>query len=425
MAFSASDVLDFIIENDVKFVRLAFCDLSGTQKNISVFMDQLQQVFMDGIRVDVSPIDGFKNLPDSTLLLVPDPSTLMVLPWRPQQGRVIRLLCDVKEENGKISGCDTRNILRKVADRCNSMGFESSVGVRCGFYLFKTDENGEPTKATHDEGGYFDIAPLDKGENVRREICLCLEEMGIQPLSSHHEQGPGQHEIDFKDSNPLTAADRLLSFKAVVKAIAASNGLFASFMPKPLAGENGNCLYINFGLFKDDINLFEKSGGTFSKWGESFVAGILKRAPEMTVFLNPLHNSYRRIADGEEPDHAAFSKSGQKGLAYLINQDEGGARLLYRGADPSVNPYLAVALLLSAGLEGMQYREQFCDVAERELPGSLNEAIKLAENSQFIQDVIGNEIFSEYISAKKKEAEAIKNLDNIEDYYSNICFKVI
>ncbi|MHB1315178.1 MAG: glutamine synthetase family protein [Christensenellales bacterium] len=425
MAYSASDVLHFISENDVKFVRLAFCDLFGTQKNISVFMAQLQQVFMEGIHADVLPIRGYENIQDSILLLVPDPNTMTVLPWRPQQGMVIRLFCDLKQENGEIADYDTRNVLKKAIRRCTSMGYDSSVGVRCRFYLFKTDENGEPTKTTHDSGGYFDIAPLDKGENVRREICLCLEEMGIKPLSSHHERGPGQHEIDFKDGDPLSAADQFLSFKAVVKAISASNGLFASFMPKPLKDKSGNHLQINFCMSKEGINLFEKTEEGIAGEGESFIAGILNRAPEMTLFLHPLHNSYRLLEDNEEPCRVKFSQTGQNDLTHIIRQDEGESRLVYWGADPSVNPYIAIALLLSAGLEGIQNKERLFEAKEKVLPRNLEDAVHLAENSDFIKDVLGSRILGSFLAAKREELAAIKKINNIEEYYSNFCFKVI
>ena len=233
MAYSIKEVLEFVEENDVKFIRLAFCDLFGTQKNISIMPDELERAFNEGISFDASAIKGFADVSKSDLLLFPDPSTLNVLPWRPQQGRVVRFFCDIKTPEKKNVEYDSRNILKNTIKKCISKGYTPYIGTECEFYLFKTDENGDPTTVPHDNGGYLDIAPIDKGENIRREICLCLEEMGIKPESSHHEQGPGQNEIDFKYSDSLTAADNFLTFKSVVMAISARNGLFASFIPKP------------------------------------------------------------------------------------------------------------------------------------------------------------------------------------------------
>ena len=235
MTYAVREVLQFIKENDVKFIRLAFCDLFGTQKNISIMPNELERAFKEGVSFDASVIKGFADVSKSDLLLFPDPTTLSVLPWRPQQGRVVRFFCDIRTPEKEKFIYDSRDILRNTIKKCIAKGYTPYIGTECEFYLFKTDEEGEPTMVTHDKGGYFDIAPIDKGENIRREICLCLEEMGISPESSHHEQGPGQNEIDFKYSDSLTAADNFITFKSVVKAIAARNGLFASFMPKPIA----------------------------------------------------------------------------------------------------------------------------------------------------------------------------------------------
>jgi glutamine synthetase len=271
MTYTMKEILEFVGENDVKFIRLAFCDLFGTQKQISIMPDELERAFESGISFDASAIKGFEDVSKSDLFLFPDPTTLSLLPWRPQQGRVARFFCDIKNPDHTPYICNTRNLLKSAVKRCEDMGYICQVGSECEFYLFMTDENGNPTMITHDEGGYLDISPLDKGDNVRREICVSLEEMGIKPEASHHEQGPGQNEIDFKYSDALTSADNFMTFKSVIKAIAAKNGLYASFMPKPLLDQSGNGLHINLSLSENGFNIFRKEKGrAYSGLGELY-----------------------------------------------------------------------------------------------------------------------------------------------------------
>ena len=324
-----SEVLKFVEENDVKFIRLAFCDIFGTQKNVAIMPEELPRAFETGISLDASSVRGFFNARETDLFLVPDPGTLSILPWRPSHGRVVRLFCNIRYPDGRIFEGDCRNILRKAAARAASMGYVCKIGSECEFYLFQTDENGDPTMIPQDRAGYCDIAPRDRGENVRREICLTLEQMGIRPENSHHEQGPGQNEIDFKYSDALSAADNLITFKSVVKTIAARNGLYASFMPKPLADKSGSGMHINLSLFKNRKNLFGTDGSGRSEEAESFMAGILHRVPEITAFLNPLTNSYARFGSFDAPKYLTWSHQNRSQpvsythLRYRACMDEG------------------------------------------------------------------------------------------------------
>ena len=340
------EVLEFIEDNDVKFIRLAFCDLLGVQKNISIMPSELPRVFEHGIVFDAWAITGFQTEQKSDLLLFPDPATLSVLPWRPQQGRVVRFYCNIKNPDGTAFSCDTRWILKETIQDCAKSGYQCKVGAECEFYLFKTDEDGTPTMEPLDQGSYFDIAPLDRGENVRREICLCLEEMGLNPESSHHEQGPGQNEIDFMFSDTLGSADNLLTFKSVVKAIANRNGLFASFMPKPIASESGNGLHINLSVNKNGQNIFKGTEEGHNKVAESFIAGVLKHTKEITAFLNPTINSYERFGGFEVSKYVSWSHQYRSQLIRIPAAKGEKLRTDLRSPDRTVNPYLAFALII-------------------------------------------------------------------------------
>ena len=291
MDATMSEVVQFIQENDVKFIRLAFCDIFGNQKNIAIMPTELARAFEHGIHFNASALRGFLNVEDSDLLLFPDPGTMSVLPWRPAQGRVVRFYCDIRYPDGTPFEGDGRHLLREASRRARRAGYAITMGTASEFYLFELDDKGHPTTIPHDHGEYFDVAPLDKAENVRRQICLTLEEMGIQPESSHHEQGPGQNEVDFRYAEALEAADNFVTFKSVVKSMASSSGLFASFLPKPLQGAPGSGLHLSISIMKDGKNLFHPSFEQ-SADGRSFVAGILRHAAEMTIFGNPLTNSF-------------------------------------------------------------------------------------------------------------------------------------
>lgn len=439
MTATVQEVLQFVKENDVKFIRLAFCDLLGRAKNISIMPDELPEAFENGISFDAHAINGFTDITNSDLFLVPDPTTLSVLPWRPQQGRVVRFYCNIKNPDGSVFWGDTRSILRSVLRRGEQMGFSCMVGAECEFYLFKTDDTGEPTTIPFDQGGYLDVAPLDKGENVRREICLCLEEMGIKPESSHHEQGPGQNEIDFKFSDGLSCADNLVTFKQVVKSIAARNGLFASFSPKPLPDRSGSGLHINLSLARNGFNVFRSSEKKDLKEAESFIAGILLKTPEMTAFLNPLPSSYERLGAFEAPKYVSWSPGNRSQLVRIPVATGDKMRMELRSPDPATNPYLAFALVISAGLYGIEhglplpdslnvdlYRadESVTDSLER-LPDSLEEALKLAAESEFVRDTLGEKVVERYIQLKQQELQELNRAVNKREHFLEHYFKVI
>lgn len=426
MPYAIKEVLQFIRENDVKFIRLAFCDLLGTQKNLSIMPDELEAAFKDGISFDASAIKGFADVSQSDLLLFPDPNTLKVLPWRPQQGRVVRFFCDVKTPNKEAFICDSRNVLKRVINESSKKGYMPFIGTECEFYLFKTNEEGEATKTTHDKGGYLDIAPMDKGENIRREICLCLEEMEINPESSHHEQGPGQNEIDFKYSDAITAADNFLAFKAVVKAIAARNGLFASFMPKPIEGQSGNGLHINLSLAQNGVNIFKSDNTKCSREFEAFIAGILAKSREITAFLNPIVNSYDRLGEFEAPKYVSWSHQNRSQLIRIPAATGSRTRMELRSPDSSINPYIAFSLIISAGIYGIENKLELPEAVNEnlytasedvtskieKLPQNLGEALKIARNSEFVKGVLGAELLKKYIDIKEAEYEKFENETN-------------
>lgn len=438
MTATVNEVLEFVKENDVKFIRLAFCDLSGMQKNISVMPDELPGAFEQGIPFDAHAIKGFTDITKSDLFLVPDPSTLSVLPWRPQQGRVARFYCEIKNPDGSSFWGDTREMLKSVLRRAEQKGYSCMVGAECEFYLFKTDENGEPTTIPFDNGGYLDVSPLDKGENVRREICLCLEDMGIRPETSHHEQGPGQNEIDFKFSDALSCADNLFTFKQVVKSIAARNGLFASFSPKPLAEKSGSGLHINMSLSQNGKNVFKLGTGN-SKESESFIAGILQKIPEMTAFLNPLPNSYERFGSFEAPKYVTWSHGNRSQLVRIPAAQGERVRMELRSPDPSTNPYLAFALVISAGLYGIENNLPLPDsvnvdlytadssITDRlaRLPQNMEDALELAKKSDFIKSTLDENLLDKFIQIKAMELEAFKKATDKREYYLQNYFKVI
>lgn len=439
MTATVQEVLQFVKENDVKFIRLAFCDLLGRAKNISIMPDELPEAFENGISFDAHAINGFTDITNSDLFLVPDPTTLSVLPWRPQQGRVVRFYCNIRNPDGSTFWGDTRAILQSVLRRGEQMGYSCMVGAECEFYLFKTDDSGEPTTIPFDQGGYLDVAPLDKGENVRREICLCLEEMGIKPETSHHEQGPGQNEIDFKFSDGLSCADNLVTFKQVVKSIAARNGLYASFSPKPLPDKSGSGLHINLSLSRNGFNVFRSSEKKDLKEAESFIAGILQKTPEMTAFLNPLPNSYDRLGAFEAPKYVSWSPGNRSQLVRIPVATGEKMRMELRSPDPATNPYLAFALVISAGLYGIEHRlplpdslnvdlfqadKSVTDSLER-LPDSLEEALRLAGESRFVRNTLGEKLVERYIQLKKQELQDLSRAANKREHYLEHYFKVI
>lgn len=389
MKYSAEEVIQFIEEEDVKFVRLAFCDVFGRQKNISIMTSELQRAFDYGIAIDASAVAGFGGEIYSDLFLHPDPDTLMILPWRPEHGRVVRMLCSVTYLDGTLFENDTRSILKKAVETAEQAGYSFAFGSELEFYLFRLDEDGNPTKVPYDRAGYMDIAPADKGENVRREICMTLEEMGIRPEGSHHEEGPGQNEIDFRYSDALNAADNALSFRTVVQTVSARNGLYADFSPKPLEDEAGNGFHIN-------LSCKAANGEDVMP---HMIAGILNRIEDITVFLNPTKKSYERLGSNKAPKYISWSAENRSQLIRIPAAYGEFVRAEVRSADPTANPYLAFALLIYAGLEGIQNKAELPEPANmnlykadpdmvssfKRLPESLEDSAILALKSAFVK----------------------------------------
>ena len=396
MIYTAREVYDFVRQEDVKFIRLACCDVNGKQKNISIMPDELPRAFSDGISFDASAIKGFGDEVGSDLLLFPVPSTLNILPWRSSHGNVIRMFCSMKYPDGTQFEKDSRMILQRAVDAAAAKGVSVQFGAEFEFYLFNTDEKGMPTDEPFDRAGYMDVAPEDRGENARREICLTLLEMGIKPESSHHEEGPGQNEIDFRYSDAMTAADNAMNFMTVVKAAAQRNGIYADFSPKPLPGESGNGLHINMSVKTAD-------GEDHTN---AFMAGILAHIKEMTAFLNPTEDSYKRLGEKKAPKYITWSPENRSQLIRIPAAKGEYRRIELRSPDPTANPYIAYALLIMAGLDGIE-RELTAPEAVNvnlykadssvtepldRLPASLDEAIAVAEGSDFVRGVIGMNI---------------------------------
>ena len=399
----AQEVMDFLEENDVKFVRLAFPDLFGKLKNIAIQPDGLEEAFEQGIPFEAAAVEGFHSPPDGSLMLRPDPDTLSILPWRPQAGRVCRLLCDVVRADGKPYENDTRGILRKAKELANARGFSIRVGAECEFYLFEADEQGHITKRPHDRGSYLDVAPLDRGEDVRREICLTLLSMNIRPELSHHERGPGQNEIDFHRADPVTGADHLVAFHNAVRTIASRYGLCASFMPKPLPGEYGNAFKVNFALFRERTNLFRMENGQLRPEAQAAIAGVLNRLRDMTLFLNPIPNSYDRLTDGETPNRVCWSHQRLHNAVRVPLPQHRFAKMQIASVDSTTNAYLAYALLILAALEGIEHGEKLPQAAAKDwgelpvLPESLGEAISAAKDSEFIKRSLPESVLGAFL----------------------------
>lgn len=344
MKYSKAEVLQYMQEENIKFIRLEFCDVFGKQKNISIVPQELPRAFEQGIAIDASAISGFGDESHSDLFLHPDTDTLMLLPWRPEHGRVVRMFCSISYPDGTPFECDTRSLLKKAVQTAKQNGYQFFFGAEQEFYLFHLDENGNPTKTPYDNASYMDISPEDKGENIRREVCLTLEQMGILPESSHHEEGPGQNEIDFRYSDPLTAADNSMTFQTAVKTIAGLNGVFADFSPKPLENQAGNGFHINMSV--------KSSDGTDNM--DSMIAGILFKISDMTVFFNPTPDSYKRFGSHKAPKYISWSSENRSQLIRVPAAIGIYRRAELRSPDPSANTYLAFALMIHAALEGIQ-----------------------------------------------------------------------
>ena len=422
--YSKDDIIRMVHEDDVEFIRMQFTDIFGQLKNVAITASQIEKAVNNEIMIDGSSIEGFVRIQESDQYLRPDLDTFTVLPWRPQQGKVARLICDVYNPDGTPFVGDPRGALKRVLKKAADMGYSFNVGPECEFFLFKLDENGNPTLETGDEGGYFDLNPIDHGENCRRDICLALEDMGYTIEASHHEVAEGQHEIDFQFGDVMLSADRVMTFKHVVKTYAAKHGLHATFMPKPIYGINGSGMHTNMSLYylKDGKNAFDDPNGEMglSETAYNFIAGIMAHIRGIAAFSNPTVNSYKRLVPGyEAPSYLVWSASNRSCLVRIPAARGKGTRVELRCPDPTCNPYLEMALCLAAGLDGIKKKmtpaspidynvfglsdEELKAAGIDCLPGSLKEAIEAAKADPFIKETLGDHVFNNYIEGKENE----------------------
>lgn len=420
--YTKQDIMRRIEEEDIEFIRLQFTDMFGALKNVAITSSQLGKALDNKCMFDGSSIEGFVRIEESDMYLYPDLDTFETFPWRPQQGKVARLICDVYKADGTPFEGDPRYVLRRVLKEAEDMGYSFDVGPECEFFLFHTDDNGMPTTISHEKASYFDISPLDLGENARRDMVLTLEDMGFEIEASHHEVAPAQHEIDFKYGPALATADNIMTFKLVVKSMSKRHGLFASFMPKPLYGVAGSGMHTNMSLTKKGKNIFNDPKGEngLSKEAYYFIAGIMKHVKGITAIANPLVNSYKRLVPGHEaPVYIAWSATNRSPLIRIPASRGAGTRVELRSPDPAANPYLLLALCLAAGLDGIKNKieppkavnSNIFELSEKEmkkakiesLPSSLHQAIKEMEADPFIREVLGDHVFSKYVEAKRAE----------------------
>ena len=418
------DILRICDEEGVRFIRLQFTDILGQLKNVSITRSQLEKALDNKCMFDGSSIEGFVRIEESDMYLYPDYDSFVVFPWLTgdDKGKVARLICDVYCHDGSPFEGDPRYVLRKAVKKAADMGYSFNVGPECEFFLFQVDEKGRPTTKTHDQASYFDLGPVDRGEDCRRDICYALEEMGFEIEASHHEVAEAQHEIDFKYDEVLRTADNVMTFKYAVKSIEQKHHLHATFMPKPIYGISGSGMHTNMSLFKGGDNAFYDENDPLGLSGTAyrFIAGLMEHIKGMTLVLNPLVNSYKRLVPGyEAPVYIAWSAKNRSPLIRVPATRGLGTRLELRSADPSCNPYLEMAVCLMAGLDGMERnltppasidsniydmsKTRRKDEGIENLPGTLEEAIRYYQNDAFMQATLGGHIFEKYLIAKKEE----------------------
>ncbi len=426
--YTKKDIMRMVEEDDVEFIRLQFTDMFGNLKNVAITISQLEKALNNECMFDGSSIEGFVRIEESDMFLYPDLDTYVTFPWRPQQGKVARLICDVYSADRKPFKGDPRYALKKVIEEAAEMGYTFDVGPELEFFLFQLEENGNPTTITNERAGYFDLGPLDFGENARRDMVLTMEEMGFKIDASHHEVAPAQHEIDIKYTDALTAADSVMTFKLVARTIAKRHGLHATFMPKPNFGVDGSGMHINVSLKKDGKNIFDDTSDALglSEEAYQFIAGVMKHMESMTAITNPIVNSYKRLVPNyEAPVYIAWSASNRSPLIRIPAGRGSAARIELRSPDSAANPYLALAVCLAAGLDGIKNKltppasidRNLFDLskAEREalgvksLPSTLAEAVEKMEHSDFVREVLGEHISQKYIEAKRSEWEAYRD----------------
>lgn len=423
--YSKEDIFRMVEEDDVEFIRLQFTDIFGVLKNVAITSSQLAKALDNKCMFDGSSVEGFVRIEESDMYLYPDYDTFEIFPWRPQQGKVARLICDVYTPDGKPFMGDSRNVLKKVIKEAADMGYLFEVGPECEFFLFHTDDNGQPTTLSHERAGYFDLGPTDLGENVRRDMVLTLEDMGFEIEASHHEVAPAQHEIDFKYDEVLKTADNIQTFKMTVKTIAKRHGLYATFMPKPKFGISGSGMHINMSLATEEgKNIFADENGKIGLSDDAyhFIAGIMKHARGMSAITNPLVNSYKRLVPGyEAPVYIAWSAKNRSPLIRIPASRGNGTRVELRNPDPTANPYLVLALCLAAGLDGIKNKIEVpesvdCNIYEmtpgerraagiENMPADLKEAVDCLVADEFLCSVLGEHITTKYVEAKMKEWE--------------------
>ncbi len=420
--YTKEDIIGMVEENGVRFIRLQFTDILGSLKSVTITPSQIKRALDNECMFDGSSIEGFVRIEESDMYLYPDLDTFNIFPWNTQSGRIARLICDIYTPDGKPFEGDPRYVLKKQIKHAASLGYTFNVGPECEFFLFNTDEFGHPTTVTHDTAGYFDLGPSDLGDSARGDICLNLEEMGFEIEASHHEVAIAQHEIDFKYSEALSAADNLITFKTVVRFCADSHGLCATFMPKPVAGRAGSGMHTNMSLFRDGENVFydPKSEKGLSHTAYNFIAGILKHIKGICAVTNPLVNSYKRLVPGfEAPCYIAWTAGNRSALIRVPASRGDSTRAELRNPDPACNPYLAFALLLAAGMDGIENNltppeavtSNIYDIDEQgrkdrnieSLPSDLKSAVAAMREDPLVERVLGKHIFSKYVEAKEKE----------------------
>ncbi len=425
MGYTKEDIIRIVREEDIKFIRLQFTDIFGQLKNVAITASQIEKAVNDQIMLDGSSIEGFVRINESDQYLYPDLDSFVIFPWSSQHGRVARLICDIHDPDGAPFVGDPRGVLERALERARAMGYDDfNVGPEAEFFLFQTDGEGKPTTKTNDEASYFDLGPLDHGEPTRREICLALEQMGYEIEASHHEVAQGQHEIDFKYAPALECADKIMTFKLAVKTLAQRNGLHATFMPKPIFGINGSGMHTNMSLFRDGKNVFADPEGPrgLSRECYCFIAGLLAHMKGMAAVTNPLVNSYKRLVPGyEAPCYMAWSASNRSALIRIPAARGQSTRVELRCPDPACNPYLALAVCLAAGLDGIERGlTPPAEITENifamspatrrrrgigALPGSLEEALVWMKRDRLVMDTLGEHVAGQFIAGKEREWE--------------------
>ncbi len=403
--YTKEDIFRIVEEEDVEFIRLQFTDIFGNLKNVAITVSQLEKALNNKISFDPTAIEGYSDEGEEELFLHPDFSTFAIFPWRPQRGKVARMICDVYRQDGTPYEGDSRYILKQVVKEAKDLGYTFEVGPACEFFLFQADENGLPTTVTYEQAGYFDLGPIDFGENARRDMVISLENMGFQVEASHHESAPAQHEIDFKADEAIATADNILTFKLAVKSIARTHGLHATFMPKPKQGVDGSGMRINMKLYKDGKNIFYDAEGKdgLSEDAYHFVAGLMKHVRGMAAITNPIVNSYKRLVPGfDAPTEISYDRKNRRGMVNIPGTRDENVRISLRSPDPTANPYLTIALCLRAGLQGINEKAEINDKKET-MPDNLFEAIRAMENDDMIESVLGTEVFRRYSALKKAE----------------------